>query len=45
MPHRFKGGALVGLLESMRSRNTRHQNDGEYNDVCFAKAKEVSRPR
>ena len=45
MPHRLKGSALVALLECMCSRNTSQQNDGEHNDVLFAKAKEVSRPR
>jgi len=45
MPHCLKGSSLVGLLEGVRLRNTGHQNGGEYNDVFFAKAKEVSRPR
>ena len=45
MPHCLKGSSLVGLLEGVRSRDTRHQNDGEHNNVFFAKAKEVSRPR
>jgi hypothetical protein len=41
----LKGSSLVGLLEGVRSRNTRHQNDREYNNVFFAKKKGVSRPR
>ncbi len=43
MPHSFQSCALIRLLERMRSRNPGHQNDGEYNNVLFAKTKEVSR--
>lgn len=45
MPHRLEGGALIALLESMRLSDPGHQHDRERNNVFFAEAKEVLRPR
>jgi hypothetical protein len=45
MPHRFKGGTLVGLLEGVRLRNPGHQNDGKHNNVFFSESEEIARPR
>ena len=44
MPHRLEGRSLISLLEGMSSRDTRHQDHREHDDIFLAEAEEVPRP-
>ena len=44
MPHRLERRSLIGLLESVRPRNARHQNHRKDDNVFLAEREEVARP-